>query len=89
MDTPISALPSRFMENGLLPSPSNFYPDWPFGGRDSAGGGGGGNMLPSPLTFQTPVNAHGPSFRDDEGSAGKRKLGEGAGEGNGKRIKVE
>jgi transcription factor RLM1 len=78
------------MENGLLPSPSSFYPDWPFGGRDSAGGAGS-NMLPSPLTFQTPVNTHGPSFRDeDPGSTGKRKLeGQPAeGVGQGKRIKT-
>jgi len=72
MDTPISALPSRFMENGLLPSPSSFYPDWPFGGRDSATGNGGGNMLPSPLTFQTPVERVGPGFGDELGA--KRKL---------------
>ncbi|EFE38428.1 hypothetical protein TRV_06898 [Trichophyton verrucosum HKI 0517] len=50
IDTPISALPSRFVSDTLLPSPSSFYPEWGFGrsGRDS-------NMLPSPLTFSTPV----------------------------------
>lgn len=48
-------------------------------------------MLPSPLTFQTPVNTHGPSFRDDDpGSSGKRKLDAQATEGpnQGKRIKT-
>ncbi|KAM5478792.1 resistance to lethality of mkk1p386 overexpression [Microsporum canis] len=50
IDTPISALPSRFVSDTLLPSPSSFYPEWGFGrsGPDS-------NMLPSPLTFSTPV----------------------------------
>ncbi|KAF7508131.1 hypothetical protein GJ744_009572 [Endocarpon pusillum] len=61
MDTPISALPSRFVADNLLPSPSSFYPDWGFGsgaGSGSGRGGSGGhdsNMLPSPLTFPTPV----------------------------------
>jgi transcription factor RLM1 len=79
------------MENGLLPSPSSFYPDWPFGGRDggsSAGGTGTGNMLPSPLTFQTPVNVHGPSFRDeDRADAQKRKMEGGQQEAQ-KKIKT-
>ncbi|KAI9835687.1 MAG: hypothetical protein M1819_001864 [Sarea resinae] len=68
IETPISALPSRFVADGLLPSPSSFYPEWGFGraGADS-------NMLPSPLNFQTPVVGSGPSFlRDDEGER-KRK----------------
>ncbi|KAK2676506.1 Transcription factor, MADS-box [Fusarium oxysporum f. sp. vasinfectum] len=58
-DTPVSALPSRFLTNELLPSPSSFYPDWNFRGGDS-------NTLPSPLNFATPVVGSGPSFlRDD------------------------
>jgi transcription factor RLM1 len=105
LDTPISALPSRFMSDNLLPSPSSFYNEWGFGrggigggsgsgigGSGSVGGGAGegssaggagngsNNLLPSPLTFQTPVNALGPSFRDGSapGAAddAKRKLGE-------------
>lgn len=40
------------MADNLLPSPSSFYPDWGFGGR---GGVHDSNMLPSPLTFPTPV----------------------------------
>ncbi|KAI9655625.1 MAG: hypothetical protein M1829_000624 [Trizodia sp. TS-e1964] len=60
IETPISALPSRFMADGLLPSPSSFYPDWGFGrGADP-------NMLPSPLNFQTPVVSNGPSFLREE-----------------------
>ena len=51
--------------NGLLPSPSSFYPEWGFG-RDS-------NMLPSPLTFQTPVDPNGPSFARDNSAERKRK----------------
>jgi transcription factor RLM1 len=67
LDTPVSALPSRFMHSDFLPSPSSFYNEWGFGRDNSAGPNGqGNNMLPSPLTFQTPVNAHGPSFRDGE-----------------------
>ncbi|OJD14113.1 hypothetical protein AJ78_05513 [Emergomyces pasteurianus Ep9510] len=57
IDTPISALPSRFVSDTLLPSPSSFYPEWGFGrsGPDS-------NVLPSPLTFPTPVVTNGPGF---------------------------
>lgn len=29
--TPLSAFPSRFVNDSLLPSPSNLYPDWPSG----------------------------------------------------------
>ena len=35
MDTPTSASPSRFVADGLLPSPSSFYPEWNFGGRSA------------------------------------------------------
>ncbi|KAI9765134.1 MAG: hypothetical protein M1840_007841 [Geoglossum simile] len=68
IETPISALPSRFVADGLLPSPGSFYPEWGFGrGPDS-------NMLPSPLNFQTPVAGNGPSFlRDEPELNGKRK----------------
>ncbi|KAE9967480.1 hypothetical protein EG328_008170 [Venturia inaequalis] len=59
LETPISALPSRFVSDQLLPSPSSFYAQWGFGGRDD-------NMLPSPLAFPTPLIANGPSFRDHE-----------------------
>ncbi|KFY59937.1 hypothetical protein V496_05478 [Pseudogymnoascus sp. VKM F-4515 (FW-2607)] len=34
IETPVGALPSRFMTNRLLPSPSSFYPDWNFRGGD-------------------------------------------------------
>ncbi|KAJ4287939.1 resistance to lethality of mkk1p386 overexpression [Kalmusia sp. IMI 367209] len=81
METPISALPSRFVENGLLPSPSSFYPEWGFG-RES-------NMLPSPLPFQTPVAPNGPSFGRDEPADRKRKTSdEGSEAGSQKRIKA-
>jgi MADS-box transcription factor len=83
MDTPMSALPSRFVENNLLPSPSSFYPEWGFG-RDST------NMLPSPLTFQpTPVAPTGPSFGRDEPADRKRKTSdEGSEAGSQKRLKA-
>ncbi|EJT78920.1 MADS-box MEF2 type transcription factor [Gaeumannomyces tritici R3-111a-1] len=60
MDTPVSALPSRFLNTDFLPSPSSFYPEWNFRGGDN------NNTLPSPLNFATPVVGSGPSFlRDD------------------------
>ncbi|CZR55610.1 related to RLM1-transcription factor of the MADS box family [Phialocephala subalpina] len=90
IDTPVSALPSRFMQNEFLPSPSSFYPDWNFRGNDS-------NTLPSPLNFATPVVGTGPSFlREDSGSrdngsgTGKRKTPEtegGSDGGDAKRLK--
>jgi len=74
IDTPVSALPSRFMNNEFLPSPSSFYPDWNFRGSDS-------NTLPSPLNFATPVVGTGPSFlREDSGG---RESGNGNGNGGG------
>ncbi|KAI9751449.1 MAG: hypothetical protein M4579_006059 [Chaenotheca gracillima] len=77
IETPMSALPSRFMAEGLLPSPSSFYPGWDFGrGSGSGGGGSDSNILPSPLNYQTPVGATGPSFLRDENEGmgmGKRK----------------
>ena len=81
IDTPMSALPSRFVADGLLPSPSSFYPEWGFGRS-----GGESNVLPSPLNFPTPVMA-GPSFRDEEGER-KRKSPEQDGNENTKRVKT-
>lgn len=85
IETPISALPSRFVDNQLLPSPSSFYPDWGFG----RGGGDSSNMLPSPLNFQTPVVGSGPGFggKEDEGEK-KRKSPEVVDGGDAKRIKT-
>ena len=86
IETPISALPSRFVADGLLPSPSSFYPEWGFGRS-----GGDSNMLPSPLNFQTPVVGNGPSFLRDEDGERKRKSPEGDGQqeaGNSKRVKA-
>lgn len=80
LETPISALPSRFVENGLLPSPSSFYPEWGFG-RES-------NMLPSPLTFQTPIAPSGPTFgRDDSADRKRKPSDEGSETGSQKRVK--
>ena len=84
IETPISALPSRFVADGLLPSPSSFYPEWGFGRA-----GGESNMLPSPLNFQTPVAGSGPSFRDEDNGDKKRKSPEGEQEAsNLKRLKT-
>lgn len=65
IDTPVSALPSRFLNNEFLPSPSSFYPDF-FRGGDS-------NTLPSPLNFATPIISNGPSFLRDDPAPQKRK----------------
>lgn len=59
-ETPLSCLPSRFMNNELLPSPSSFYQDWNIRSSD-------GNTLPSPLNFTTPVVGNGPSFLREDG----------------------
>ncbi|TVY34608.1 Transcription factor [Lachnellula occidentalis] len=87
IDTPVSALPSRFMTNEFLPSPSSFYPEWNFRGSDN-------NTLPSPLNFATPVVGTGPSFlREDSGERagqGKRKTPDMDGSSDGgeaKRLK--
>jgi MADS-box transcription factor len=90
IETPMSALPSRFAES-LLPSPSSFYPDWGF--ARSAGGNDSANMLPSPLNFsnQTPVGGHGSSFgREPDGGGEKRKSPDGSDKkdgGDAKRVK--
>jgi len=81
IDTPMSALPSRFVADALLPSPGSFYPEWGFGrsGEQS-------NMLPSPLNFSTPV-VGGPTFRDEDGDR-KRKSPEQDGNEAAKRVKT-
>ncbi|KAI1821032.1 hypothetical protein F4861DRAFT_26842 [Xylaria intraflava] len=67
IDTPVSALPSRFLNNEFLPSPSSFYPGWDFRGDNST-------TLPSPLNFATPVAGSGPSFLNDSApNLAKRK----------------
>ena len=66
VDTPASALPSRFLNNEFLPSPSSFYPEWNYRGNDS-------NTLPSPLNFATPVVGSGPSFLRDDNPSGANK----------------
>lgn len=85
IETPISALPSRFVADALLPSPSSFYPEWGFGRS-----GGEANLLPSPLNFQTPVIGNNPSFLRDEDGERKRKSPEGDGQeqSNLKRVKI-
>ncbi|KAI1913119.1 resistance to lethality of mkk1p386 overexpression [Ophidiomyces ophidiicola] len=90
IETPMSALPSRFVSDALLPSPSSFYPEWGFGrtGPDS-------NMLPSPLTFPTPVMQAGTGFvKEVDEQERKRKSPETGTAvpdpvGAGKRLKVE
>lgn len=85
IETPISALPSRFVSDALLPSPSSFFPEWGFGrsGPDS-------NLLPSPLTFPTPAVQTGPSFSRDDEQDKKRKSPEGgpAADGANKKPKT-
>lgn len=83
IETPISALPSRFVAEGLLPSPSSFYPDWSFGRS------GDGNMLPSPLNFQSPVVALGINFKNDDNERKKRRSESEDSGGQSKRLKAE
>ncbi|KAI4185308.1 MAG: hypothetical protein LQ346_005936 [Caloplaca aetnensis] len=87
IDTPMSALPSRFVADGLLPSPSSFYPEWGLGRA-----GDNSNLLPSPLTFQTPIVGNGPSFLREEEGERKRKSPEADAAqqetGNLKRVKT-
>ncbi|KIW56797.1 hypothetical protein PV05_05426 [Exophiala xenobiotica] len=59
IETPISALPSRYMNNDLLPSPSNFFSEWYDSGRN---GGLNSAVLPSPLVFPTPSDTRGLGF---------------------------
>ncbi|PHH60575.1 hypothetical protein CDD81_1547 [Ophiocordyceps australis] len=68
-ETPLSALPSRFLNNEFLPSPSSFLPDWNLRGGD--------NTLPSPLNFATPVVGSGPSFLREENPANMANGGSG------------
>lgn len=85
IETPISALPSRFVSDALLPSPSSFFPEWGFGrsGPDS-------NLLPSPLTFPTPAIQSGPSFSREDEQDKKRKSPDsgGSSEGASKKPKT-
>jgi MADS-box transcription factor len=86
MDTPMSALPSRYIESSLLPSPSSFFAgDWNIRSAGPGGSGlsaleapnGGANVLPSPLGFQsTPItndrnNSFGSRDGKRESSAGE------------------
>lgn len=68
IDTPASAMPSRFMNNEFLPSPSSFYREWNLRGNDD-------NTLPSPLNFSTPTVAFGPSsfYSEDIGKEDRKK----------------
>lgn len=85
IETPISALPSRFVSDALLPSPSSFFPEWGFGrsGPDT-------NMLPSPLTFPTPAAQTGPGFAREDEQDKKRKTPDSgpSGEGASKKPKT-
>ncbi|KAL4988321.1 hypothetical protein BDW68DRAFT_159491 [Aspergillus falconensis] len=86
IETPISALPSRFVSDALLPSPSSFFPaEWGFGrsGPDS-------NILPSPLVFPTPQVQNGPGFGREEEQDKKRKSPDSGptGEGAAKKAKT-
>lgn len=85
IETPISALPSRFVSDALLPSPSSFFPEWGFGrsGPDT-------NMLPSPLTFPTPAAQTGPGFAREDEQDKKRKTPDSgpSGEGASKKTKT-
>lgn len=65
--SPMSALPSRVMqEHGYMSSPSSMFPEWGLGPMH-------GNTLASPAVYQpTPINYHGPSFRDEPSDKRKK-----------------
>ncbi|EXJ78368.1 MADS-box transcription factor, other eukaryote [Capronia epimyces CBS 606.96] len=91
IETPISALPSRYMNNDLLPSPSNFFSEWYESGRT---GGMNSGVLPSPLVFPTPADSRGLGFggRDaaNEANGEKRKgsVDHAEKEGDAKKVKT-
>ncbi|KAK9367850.1 hypothetical protein V1509DRAFT_566057 [Lipomyces kononenkoae] len=72
--TPISALPSRYVSD-LLPSPSTLYTPAEWGLQFSAKNGMlGQDLLPSPLQFHTPVvSSAAQSFARDRSSLGERE----------------
>lgn len=80
IETPISALPSRFMSDNLLPSPSTFYPEWGFGRSADS------NMLPSPLNFQTPVVSNGGGWSRSEDERKRANEEDGGGEAKKQRT---
>ncbi|KAK7739902.1 resistance to lethality of mkk1p386 overexpression [Cytospora paraplurivora] len=83
IDTPASALPSRYMNNEFLPSPSQFFPDLYSRNHE-------GNTLPSPLNFATPVVGSGPSFlREEVPASVKRKSPEISNNGSSSSDPVE
>ena len=83
IDTPVSALPSRFMTHEFLPSPSSFFAgDWDFRNGNS-------NTMPSPLNFATPVVGSGPSFLREDSGDRERERERSNGVGNPKRKSPE
>ncbi|EHY53844.1 resistance to lethality of mkk1p386 overexpression [Exophiala dermatitidis] len=92
IETPISALPSRYMNNDLLPSPSNFFSEWYESGRN---GGLNSAVLPSPLVFPTPQDSKGIGFggRDGGGNEANGEKRKGSvdlseKEGDAKKVKT-
>ncbi|AEO53634.1 hypothetical protein MYCTH_2295245 [Thermothelomyces thermophilus ATCC 42464] len=93
IETPVSSLPSRFLGDGLMPSPNPFYAEWGMKGNEH-------NTL-SPLTWSTPVAGMGPSFLREDLPPLKRKSPEPSGNGgdhetsgealgaDAKRVKVD
>lgn len=85
-DTPVSALPSRYMEQSLIASPGGLFSDWDNWGRNGLGSA----VLPSPLTFPTPSGERPPNFfgkSEGPGNDEKRKAEEVA-VGDAKRVKT-
>lgn len=83
MDTPISALPSRYMEQSLIASPGGLFSDWDNWGRTGLNSA----VLPSPLTFPTPAEAKPPVLFGKSENEEKRKAEEIAGN-EAKRVKT-
>ncbi|KAK5088523.1 resistance to lethality of mkk1p386 overexpression [Lithohypha guttulata] len=85
IETPVSALPSRYMEQSLIASPGGLFSDWDNWGR----GGLNSAVLPSPLTFPTPAESKPPVLFGGKNETGddKRKAEEVTG-GESKRLKT-
>jgi transcription factor RLM1 len=89
IETPVSALPSRYMSNELLPSPSNFFSEW----GDWARGGGTGMsaVLPSPMGGGLGFGMTPAEERAKGGSWGglpEKRKGEEEGDSESKRLKA-
>lgn len=84
IETPVSALPSRYMEQSLIASPGGLFSDWDNWGR----GGLNSAVLPSPLTFPTPADSKLPVLFGGKTEGDDKRKAEDAAGGESKRLKI-